>query len=374
MTRRLGRDGWWLAAMLVGVLASAPAAQAKRTFVYLHDRNLGGGIYGFAMDGKGQLTPLPGSPWALVDDGGECGGACQTMAYSSKRKMLVTGGVTGVTAWIVAKDGSLSVAPGSPAVVGSEVLGTGVVQIKKRVFVFGSVYFDDEIARFELQQDGTLTSLGTTSLPAGSLPDGLATSKTSVFVANEGLDVAPSTLASFAAQPDGNLLPAPGSPFEIPDNEFVFNVWPDPKGKRVYVYDDGIETDGSVIHGWSVDKGTAALTPLAGSPFLAFPDGPKAGLAVAKKLLFAIDYDDGSNDIQPFRIDKKGGLTDTGIVIDSNLPILVFAINSKGKRLLVASSTQLISAKVEDKQGSLDAQDVVGLPGVNPNALLIVKR
>lgn len=306
------------------------------------------------------------------------------MDYSPARQMLVTGGPNGITAWLVADDGTLTIAPGSPASLpGAEILGVGVVEIGSSVFVYGSSHLGDEIVAFALAPDGQLSPLAGAGVPANSFPDGLAARGNLVFVANEGTfpsdppidPFVPSSIAAFAAQGDGSLVPAPGSPFAIPDVEFVFNVWPDVAGTRVYVYDDGIDTDGSAIHGWEADPATAALTPIAGSPFVAFPAGPKAGLAISKKLLYAIDFDDGSNDMQPFKIRKKDGtLRDTGKIIDSNLGILAFAIDPKGKRILVASPTQLVAGKVKKKKGLIKGGTVANLPGVNPNAILIVQR
>jgi hypothetical protein len=366
------------AVVVVGMLlgpGSAEARKKKTTYVYLHDRSVGGGVFGFIMDRKGRFTPLPGSPWALADDGGTCGGPCQTMAYSSVRQMLVTGGPNGITAWLVADDGTLSVAPGSPLPLGTDVAGTGVVELDTGVFVYGSSRPGDAVVAASLAADGQLTPFAGASLPAGSGPDGLATRGNVVFVANEGSDVVPSSVATFVAQSDGSLVAAPGSPFAIPDVDYVFNVWPDVAGTRVYVYDDGIDTDGSVIHGWDVDPGTGALTPLAGSPFVAYPAGPKAGLAIAKKLLYAVDYLDGSNDLQPFKIRKKdGSLRDTGKIIDSNLAIQVFAIDPKAKRLIAVDATLMVSGKVKKRKGVIKGGVATSLPGVNANALLIVQR
>jgi 6-phosphogluconolactonase (cycloisomerase 2 family) len=336
------------------------------------------------MDRKGRFTPLSGSPWALPDDGGDCGGPCQTMDYSPTRQMLVTGGPNGVTAWLIADDGTLTVAPGSPASLpGADVNGTGVVDTGSSVYVYGSSFFGDAVVAFELATDGQLSPLTGAALPVNSLPVGLATRGNLVFVANQGTlftdppidPFVPSSITAFAAQSDGSLVAAPGSPFAIPDVDFVFNVWPDVDGTRVYVYDDGIQTDGSVIHGWDVNPTTAALTSILDSPFVAFPDGPKAGLAIAKKILYAVDYDDGSNDLQPFKIKKKDGtLRDTGKIINSNLGILGFAIDPKGKRFIAASSTQMVSGKVKKKKGVIAGGELTSLPGVNPNALLIVQR
>jgi hypothetical protein len=369
--------------VLVGV-PGADARSKKTTYVYLHDRQPGGGIFGFTMDRKGRFTSLPGSPWGLVDDGGACFGPCQTMDYSPSRGMLVTGGPNGVTAWIMADDGTLSVAPGSPASLpGAEIFGTGVAEVGGRVFVYGSSYVGDAIVALELAADGQLTTLAGATLPVNSFPDGLATRGNLVFVANEGsfwsdppiVPFVPSSIAVFVAQSDGSLVPAPGSPFAIPDVDFVFNVWPDPTGTRVYVYDDGIDTNGSVIHGWDVNPTSGALTSLAGSPFAAYPAGPKAGLAVSKKLLYAVDLDDGSNDLQPFKIRKKdGSLRDTGKIIDSNLFIQVFALDAKARRFIAADSTLLVSGKVKKKKGVIKGGVFTNLPGVNANALLIVER
>lgn len=353
------------------VLAGAGGAQAgKKTFIYVHDRDVGGGIYGFSF-AKGSLDPLPGSPWALADDGGGCGGMCQTMAYASKRKMLVTGGLNGITSWTVNKDGTLAVSPGSPGapVPGGDVLGTGVVQIGKRVFVYGAAYDLDRVVAFELLADGQFVAMADAALPVGSGPDGLQTRKKLVFVVNENTG----TVATWVAQKDGTLVAAPGSPLALPLVGFVFNPSPDPKGKWLYVHDDG-DNDGGRIHAFSVSKKTGALSPVAGTPFLTFPVGDKTGLAVAKKRVFAMDYEDGSNDIQPFAIGKKGVLAATGVIIDSNLAIQAHTIDPKGKQLVVASPDFLVVAKVVGKDGSLDTIDARSLPGVNANAVVVVKR
>jgi len=361
-----------LRAILVAAMAfgGAVAAQAKNTFIYVHDRQTGGGIYGFSLK-KGSLDPLPGSPWALADDGGGCGGMCQTMAYSSKRKMLVTGGPNGITSWTVNKDGSLAVSPGSPGanVPGADVLGTGVVQIGKRVFVYGSAYALDRVLAYELLSDGQFAAGADAALPVGSSPDGLQTRKKLVFVVNEGL----STVATWVAQKDGTLVAAPGSPLALPVVDFVFNPSPDPKGKYLYVYDDG-DDDGGRIHAYSVSKKTGALSPVPGTPFLTFPVGGKNGISVAKKKLFAIDFEDGSNDIQPFTIGKKGVINATDIIIDSNLEIDAHTIDAKGKQLIIVSYDFIVVGKVVGKDGSLDTVDARALPGVNANAVVVVKR
>jgi len=251
-----------------------------------------------------------------------------------------------------------------------------VIQIKKRVFVYSSAFDLDQVLAFELLADGQLTPLAPVALPAQSGPDGLQTRKKLVFVANESSG----TVATFVAGTDGTLFEAPGSPYDIQAVGFVFNVGPDPKGKRLYISDEG-DNQGGRIHAYSVDKKTAALTPITGSPFSTFPVGSKTGLAVAKKLLLTFDFQDGTNDIQPFKIGKKGALTPTGPVIDSGLEIQAHAIDAKGKRLIVAGKSLdntesfVISSKVSKKDGTPDDIDVEVLPaGLAANAVVIVKR
>lgn len=369
MTRSVGTLGRWVAAVMLAVLIGAPGAQSKSTYVYVHDRQTGGSIHGFKLQ-KGSLSAIPGSPWTLVDEADECGGMCQTMAYSSKRKMLVTGGLNGITSWTVNKDGSLAASPGSPGaeVPNGDVLGTGVVQIGKRVFVYGSAVELDRVVGFELLADGQFTALSDAALPVDSVPVGLQTRKKLVFVVNQS-----GTVATFVAQKDGTLLAAPGSPLTVPVVGFIFTPAADPTGKYLYINDDG-DGDGGRLHAYSVAKKTGALSPISGTPFLTFPVGGKTGAAVAKKRLFSIDFEDGTNDIQPFTIGKKGVLAETGLIIDSNLPIQVHTIDPKGKQLIVVSSGAIGVAKVTDKRGSLDSTDLAALPSVNANAVVVVKR
>jgi hypothetical protein len=322
------------------------------------------------MDKGGNLTPLPNSPFAIVDLPGSCGGLCQTMAYSSKRKVLVTSGPTGVTSWIVAKDGSLSPVTGSPfsSGAGSDYLGTAVVQAGKRAFAYSASFATDEAHGFEIMSDGTLAALPVAPGSTGVGPVGMEARKRRLFVADQdGLSV-----STFAVGKDGALTPAPGSPLALPGAAFFFAVNPDPKGKRLYVHDEGDDTGGQ-IYGFNVDKRSAALTPVSGSPFRTFPVGQKTGLAVAKKIVLAFDYRDETNDIQPFRIGKRGVLTETGTIISSRLFIDVHWIDSKGKRLIVAGPTMIVTAKVA-KDGSPETSDVDFFPNIAPTAIVVVKR
>ena len=351
-------------------LGAAATGHAKSTYVYVHDSNAAAAIWAFSMDKGGNLTPLPNSPFALIDLPGDCGGSCQTMAYSSKRKVLVTSGPTGLTSWIVAKDGSLSPVTGSPfsSGGGSDYVGTAVVQAGKRAFAYSASFDTDEAYGFEIMPDGTLPALPGAPGPTGVGPVGMEARKRLLFVGDQdGLSV-----STFAVGKDGSLTPAPGSPVALPGASFIFTVNADPKGKRLYVHDDGDDT-GGLIYGFNVDKRSAALSTVSGSPFRTFPVGRKTGLAVAKKILLAFDIRDETNDIQPFRIGKGGVLTETGTIISSRLLIDVHWIDPKGKRLIVAGPTMIVTAKVA-KDGSPETSDVDFFPNISPTAIVVVKR
>jgi 6-phosphogluconolactonase (cycloisomerase 2 family) len=358
------------AAVTMTAALLAPSAALARKFVYVHDRQLGGGIWGFEMTKQGDLSTIPGSPFPLVDEpiSGNCGGHCQTMAYSSKRKTLYAGGETGVSGWTVNKDGTLTLVPGSPFAPGAATsfLGTGVVQSGKRVFVYAASFDADGIFGWEADKDGSLAQLAASPFTAGDGPDGLATRKKLVFVANESAG----SISSFVAEKDGTLIDAPGSPVAPAPLDFIYNVSPDPAGKRLYVADDA-----GVVHAFAVDKKTAGLTPLAGSPFATASGNAKTGAIVTKKLLWAAEFSNTDNALQPFAIGKDGSLEATGIVIDTPVAILTHTSDSKGKRIAIAGSDRVDIATIEDKRdGSLSGIGTGVLTDANSNAVVIVKR
>jgi 6-phosphogluconolactonase (cycloisomerase 2 family) len=357
------------------VLGGSGAALAKKQkFVYVHDRQFDGGIFAWSMDKNGGLTSVAGSPFPLVDPilnpANRCGGNCQTMAYSSKRKTLYTGGPTGVSAWTVNKDGTLTSVAGSPFLAGGggDFLGTGVVEVGKRTFVYAASFDDGNVYGWEAQDDGTLLLLSAAPWPAGLGPDGLATRKKFVFVANEGdFDInVLSSISSYVAQKDGSLVAAPGSPFTPSNASFIYNTSPDLKGKVLYV-DDG----SNGVRTFTIDKKTAALSEL-GTPIVADTGG--AGVLVTKKLAYVVGFEDGL--LQPFKIIKKGALEATGSTFISPIPVDTFASDKSGKRMILAGFTGVVSATVVDKKtgqpGQLDLEGF--LLETNPNAVVMLDR
>jgi len=357
-----------VALTLVALLLGAPGTGlAKKNFVYVHDRSAGGGIYGWTLDKDGGLTSVAGSPFPLVDAGGSCTGNCQTMAYSTKRKILYTGGPTGVSGWTVNKDGTLTSVPGSPFSpgAGGEFRGTGVVQAGKRVFVYAASFNDGGVFVFEADPDGVLTELAGSPFASGDGATGLATNKKSVFVVNQTAG----TISSYVAEKDGTLTPAPGSPYTPVDVQSIYNVSPDSKGKVIYV-SDGVDA----VRAFEVEKKTARLTELDTSPFAAVAGG--AGVLITKKLLYAVSLETADNAVQPFKIVKKGNLEATGIVLNGQFGVATFASDKGGKKMVFAGSDGVVTSRIDSKKdGSLTPGDVEGfIAPTNPTAAALVKR
>ncbi len=67
---------------------------------------------------------------------------------------------------------------------------------------------------------------------------------------------------------DGTLTPVAGSPFSAGSGPGC--MAPDPEGKFLYVANFNFGAPGSSnISAYTIDAGTGALTPIAGSPFAA---------------------------------------------------------------------------------------------------------
>src|SRR5689334_6788433 len=185
----MARTGWRFVllsflALAVGVgigVTTTPRraeAAAKKTLVYVHERGATGQIAAFRMDSRGKLTPLSGSPFA-AGDGGGCGGNCNTLAYSARRKLLFAGGGDGLHVFNVAADGSLSEVSGSPF-GGVDFVGAAVVEKGDSTFVYAADDVNERVRGYAVQKSGALVELESSPTSvAGVL--GAASTKDLVF-------------------------------------------------------------------------------------------------------------------------------------------------------------------------------------------------
>jgi 6-phosphogluconolactonase (cycloisomerase 2 family) len=362
--------------LLAAILASGAPATAGPggVFLYVHDNSADNRVFAFRFDRGGTLTGLAGSPFSSGDTGTGCGGPCETMAYSPRRKLLFTTGSNGISVFRVGSDGGLSLVSGSPF-GGVEVFGVAVVKRKGRDFVYASEERQDRVRAFELQPDASLVPLFPATFTAGDGPLGTIAVKKLLFVANENRVGTSTSISGYEVQADGTLIDAPGNPFFVAD-AFVFSVFADRRGKLLY----GPDCDNGRIFGFSIDRATAALTGLPGSPFASGTDALCAGLAIGKKpLLFGLDESaSGVNDVRAFLRDRDGTLAPLGGVQSSGVDRAeVGALDPTGRFLVIASagSDTLRTFSVDAATGAIVPVDTAPLPAdEDVNALLFVRR
>lgn len=341
----------------------AEAAAAKKTLVYVHERGATGQIAAFRLDSRGNLTTLTGSPFA-AGDGGGCGGNCNTLAYSERRKLLFAGGGDGLHVFNVATDGSLSEVSGSPfgAV---DFLGVAVVEKGDSTFVYAADDVNEKVRGYAVQENGALVELGSSPLSvAGVL--GAASTKDLVFLTSQG-----HAIAAFRAQNDGSLTAAPGSPFELPSGT-IFSLQLDPAGKTLYA----AIADSPAVRAFGVNPQDASLTPLVGSPFATLPLSNQ-GVAVGKSRVVVSSNLGPNGDLQAMKRLGTGVLKPLGPVRNSGLAITGGgALDPKGKVFVTASgfNDAVRSFRLNQKTGALNLADTDATTLSNPTAVLMVQR
>jgi len=171
---------------------------------------------------------------------------------------------------------------------------------------------------------------------------------------------------------DGALVAAPGSPFAT-GADYIYNLHADAAGKFVYTGDSNSE----FLFAFAVNGKTAALTPLAGSPFAASLE-PEHGTPVSKTLVVAQDADDdGLEDTQVFRRNKKtGGLTLLGGPQSSGFTgVQGGAIDSAGKLYAVAGTADAVRTfRLDKTTGILTAADTEAVDFNRVHQVLWIKR
>jgi 6-phosphogluconolactonase (cycloisomerase 2 family) len=359
-----------LLAALVLVMPAAFAAK-KATYVYVHDDGSPQRVFAYELAKDGTLTAVPGSPFTATADGNGCGGYCQTMAYSKKRKMLFHGSSTGLTVWSVAKDGSLTEVAGSPfALHGDDLWGTEVIEKGKRVTVYAGSYDNDRTTAVEIAKDGTATPLAGSPYAAGNSALGLDIAKNKVVVvANQSGD----PLSSYLVGKGGVLTPGPANTGSNPDRVWTVDVGP--KGKFAYTGSDALR-----VH--SIDKKTGAVTLLeTEQPDLGLGSNI-SGVTFSKKVpSFVFAYENDGNDVRAVRRNKDGTLTPLGDGPQATgIPTFGgVAFAPDGKTLVAGGYDEggrLKTFAVDKKTGALTELDAADLPGEvgNLTDIAFVKR
>ena len=206
----------------------------------------------------GQLTELPGSPYP--------GGiAMQGLAFRPDYKYLYASGQS-VTAY------SVDQTTGALTQIGNYPLSTGsgsvvVTPDGKYLYAMGN-----GISAFSIDAtSGTLTAVPRSPFDTDVSFSSAAATPTSQFLYASAL--IPNGVYGYAIQPNGEIFPVTGSPFNDTNSPFAATI--EPTGRYLY-----IANYGGGISGWSIDPVYGALTELSGSPYPTDGNAPNA-IAVA---------------------------------------------------------------------------------------------
>jgi 6-phosphogluconolactonase (cycloisomerase 2 family) len=356
-----------LGAGVIGGGATAPhraEAAAKHLFVYVHDRAATGQIFGFQMAADGNLTPLSGSPFPAGGGQNGFGGNFGTLTYSAQRKLLFAGAKDGVHVFRVAATGGLTEVAGSPF-GGFNILGVTTVQKNASTFLYACDFQHDQVHGYRVAASGALTELPTSPYLSFEAPTGVAAVKGLAFVVNELFN----TVSAFRVKGNGDLVPAPGSPYDVP--AVIYNAQIDPQGKTLYVGDNSAK-----VVAFRVKAKDASLTPVPGSPFTTLATSAVQGTAPGKTRL-VVAGGTSTDNLQVMRrlgngaLKELGGAQNSGSYIDGGC-----ALDPKGKLLVLASNNgdHVKSFRLNQQTGSLTPADTAPATLTEVNAVAVIQR
>ncbi len=208
--------------------------------------------------------------------------------------------------WALAIDGAsgaLTPVTGSPFTAGKDPQRLTVDPTGQ--FVYVPNLRDANVSAFKITADsGALTAVAASPFPAGVFPTGVTTNPTGQFlyVSNQDGSISAYTIDGGS----GALTPVEGSPFPSQTGAAWLAV--DPSGRFLYVANCGTLGCGSGAGGvsaYTIDSGTGALTPIAGSPFPAGMIPVGVAIDPAGKFVYVVNH--GSDNTSGFAIDQATG-------------------------------------------------------------------
>jgi 6-phosphogluconolactonase len=313
LTRKLPRT------VLVGLLALAGAAATPaiaaadsphaRGYVYVDDNTAGTNtIAGFARQGDGTLTALPGSPYDAGGDGSGSGLASQgaiQVSSDGRYVLAVDAGSNQVSVLRIKHDGSLKVLRHGVISSGGRQ-PVSITEDHGVVYVANAGAGDSNYTGFTLNSGGHLTPLSASRVP---LPDDaqpgdvLFNSSGTNLV---GTRVNSSKIDSFSVTSNGRLVAAPGSPFPAQGaGPFGSEFRPtDPRQLFVSNAHDG--AGNGTVSAFSVG-GDGALASIGASPFADLQTAPCwVEITHDGRFLFTVNTASGS--ISRYSINRGGTL------------------------------------------------------------------
>jgi 6-phosphogluconolactonase (cycloisomerase 2 family) len=336
----------------LAVLSTAAAARNKGgTYLYLHDDGTPNRVWSYRFNNDGTLDPVANTPTDAQNSAYAAASACDSSAYSAKRKLLFTAGGSGLSVFRVGADGMLSLVTGSPFAPQAELRSVAVAEIGKKTYVYASEPASDVIHIYGVRSDDTLLHFDDVPILVPSGPTGLRVVKDVIYFGNQGGQVFGCKILK-----DGTLKGIPGYTQTV---GFPVNtVSVDAKGKRYYVPN----TQAPEVIGFQLSGKKAKA--LSGSPFASTVTTASGlgGLASgAGNYVYTLAAaNGGTNDVQTFKRDKKGNLTAQTPVLSSGLANLRGgALDPTGKYLVLVDDVtdQLKSFSIDPKTGALTLVD-----------------
>jgi len=335
----------------LAVLTGASARPAPSTYLYVHDDGSPNQVWGYRLNANGTLDALAANPVSAQNGAISAASICDSAAYSAKRKLLFTGGNSGVSVFRVGTDGALSLVTGSPFLPQVELRSVGVAEIGNKTFVYASDPAGGAIHTYRVNADATLTHFDDALVPVLAGPTGIRVVKNVIYFGDQG-----GTAQGCKIHKDGTLGPIPGYTKDV--STTVNTVSVDAKGKLFYVPDPVAPQ----VIGFQLTGSKAK--PLSGSPYASTvtTSAGLAGLAsgAGNYLYTFAQTTTGTADVQAFRRVKNGVLTAKTPVIDSGLAGLRGGVlDPTGKFLVLVDdvSDQLKSFSINPSTGALTLVD-----------------
>ncbi len=358
-------------AALAVLSESGRAAEGPRTFVYVHAVGSQSLLYGFELGSDGSLTALPGSPTVSPDSPGDCTGACNALAWSPLRDVLLSVGSAGVTTWEITGGGGLVESSGSPFRFDVSEPGTGVatVTLGDRAFAYATQYFGGSMDGWEIAADGSLvrvSGLPLTGRPGSSVVDGGGSRV--VFCDEEK-----HRIAAFTAAADGTLTEVPRSPRKVPGKGGIYWSRISPDGAHAFI---GEWRRGRTIYSFSFTSKSGALRTGPRTKLkIREADG---GMSIASNGLVAVFADAGENDVQIFSLKPTGKLKRLGKPQDTGLGhVTSHGFSPDGLHLVTASASDGLvrSFSVDPVTGTLTAVATENIATAeSANGMVVIPR
>jgi 6-phosphogluconolactonase len=212
---------------------------------------------------------------------------------------------------------------------------------------------------YTIEKNGELLPVSGSPISAGGSPNSVAVVPSGRFA--YVADVIPGGVTGFSTAENGGVTSVPGSPFAAPTGTaFVIT---DPGGRFLYALNCGADCSGTGsgnIAAYTIDQGTGALTPVAGSPFTA-GQWPYS-LAVDPTGQFAYVANAGSGDVYAFAINSLSGvLTQIGSSLPAGTRPLSIVVDPWSQFVYTANTgSSNVSAFSINFDGTLSS--VVGSP------------